>query len=332
MTKKTQFKNSLHREIFKLCDSAKLKPHNFVRGSKLFNNYQRVCLLVLYIQSGKSLRYFLMDLDGSLSSWKSWLRLRKLPKRSTLHDWLKSFKLGFIRKILHLTTSELTPEITAIDGSGIDAYHQSSYYQKRLKDFGFLKKKSSWHKLDIIVDVKSDEKLILDFSFLLHPRGDSRVAKQLFKRLKFENSFILGDKGYYCFDLFRSAKYKRNILVVPPKKYGSSKFKHSNFIRTEFKETYLENEEKYRLRNNVESVFSSLKRVQGVKLRSKKAHFKKKEIAWQIVWHNLRKKLSCPKFLDEFWLIFYYNYKFIMWKANESSQKTRKLQKYFILN
>ena len=296
MLKTTNFNNKLHKEILKLCHFAKLKPHNFVRGSKLFDNYQRVALIVLYIQSGKSLRDFTSNLNGSLTAWKHWLQLKKLPSKSTLHLWLRTFNLSFIRELFHLTISEIKPEIVAIDGSGIDTYHKSSYYQKRLVDFGFRKPKSPWHKLDIIVDVKSKEKFILDFSLFLHPKHDSKVAWQLFKRSKLKEIDILADKGYYWFDLFDLAKSNKNKLIVPPKNYGK-KCLNNRSRRRNFHNCYYENENKYALRNNVESVFSSLKRVQGLKLRSKLSFMKKRELGWHIVWYNIRKKLSLFKFI-----------------------------------
>lgn len=290
MTYLNQFSNKLHGEVIKLCHHAKLKPHNFIRGCKLFDNYQRVALIILYIQSGKSLRSFLSNLDGSLTAWKHWLQLKRIPAKSTLHDWLKKFDLNFIRQLFSLTIAGLKPEIVAIDGSGVETQYKSSYYQKRLTDFGFRKPKSPWHKLDIIVDVKSKEKFILDFSFLLQPKHDSKVAWQLFKRTKFKNIDILADKGYYWFDLFYLAKIKNNKLIVPPKNYGT-KCLHNCSKRKNFHNCYYENEDKYSLRNNVESVFSSLKRVQGLHLRSKLSFMKKREIAWNIIWYNIRKKL-----------------------------------------
>jgi len=305
-----QFNNKLHASIIKLCHHTKLKPHNFVMGSKLFNNYQRVALIVLFIQSGKSLRDFVKDETGSLLPWKRWLQLPKIPAKSTLHDWLKSFNLNFIRNLLHQTIADVKPKIVAIDGSGVDSQFKSSYYQKRLFDFGFRKPKTPWHKLDIIVDVKSKEKWILDFSFLMYPRHDSQVAWQLFKRFKLKNLIILADKGYYWFDLSNLLKRKNCTLVVPPKNYGV-KFVHRNLERANFHKQYYENKEIYSLRNNVESVFSSLKRVQRLKIRSRKAHMKKKEMGWQIVWYNIRKKLSlCTIFIMK--IIYFYLKKTIL--------------------
>ncbi len=203
--------------------------------------------------------------------------------------------------MLHQTISNLKPEIVAIDGYGVDFQFKSSYYQKRLFDFGFRKPKTPWHKLNIIVDVKSKEKWILDFSFLMYSRHDSQVAWQLFKRFKLKNLIILADKGYYWFKLANLANFKGNTLVVPPKNYGT-KIVHRNLERTKFHKQYLENKEIYSLRNNVESVFSSLKRVQGLKIRSRKAHMKKKEMGWHILWYNLRKKLSYASFLFQFFI------------------------------
>ena len=300
MLQQTNFSNRLHKEILKLCHCAKLKPHNFVRGCKLFNNYQRVALIVLYIQSGKSLRDFIGNLDGSLTAWKHWLQLRKIPAKSTLHSWLKTFNLDFIRKLLQQTITGIKPEIVAVDGSGVDTQYKSSYFQKRLKDFGTRKPKDPWHKLDIIVDVKSKEKWILDFSFLLKQKHDMKVARQLFKRFKLKNLIVLADKGYYWFNLSNLLLSKNCTLVVPPKNYGIKRV-HKNLQRKKFHEQYEVNKEYYPLRNNVESVFSSLKRVQGLKIRSRKSFMKKREMAWQIVWYNIRKKLSCASF---FYLIF----------------------------
>ena len=110
---------------------------------------------------------------------------------------------------------------------------------------------------------------------------------------------ILADKGYYWFKLANLANLKGNTLVVPPKNYGT-KIIHRNLERSKFHKQYFENKEIYSLRNNVESVFSSLKRVQGLKIRSRKAHIKKKEMGWQIVWYNIRKKISYAIFFFQF--------------------------------
>jgi hypothetical protein len=91
-----------------------------VRGSRLFDNFQKVALLVLYSQSGKSPRYFTTELNRSLVSWKHWLRLKNFPSKSTPNLWLKTFNLDFIKNLLIFTILEVTCENVAIDGSGVD--------------------------------------------------------------------------------------------------------------------------------------------------------------------------------------------------------------------
>ena len=296
-----QFNNKLHGNIIKLCYCAKLKPHNFVMGSKLFNNYQRVAILVLYIQSGKSLRRFISNLDGSLTAWKHWLQLKRLPEKSTLHDWLVSFSVSFIRDLIRFSLENPNPDLVAIDGSGIEADHKTNYYKKRI---GF-EPKSPWHKLDIICDVQGS-KQILDYSFLVKNQHDSKVANKIFKRLKLKESVIVADKGYFSFNHLENLNDKDIDLIFPPKDYA--KTKHNAFKHKKVKTKYFKNKEIYNKRNNVESVFSSLKRVQGLKIRSRIHYMKKREMGWHILWYNIRKKLSYLIFLMEKLIKFQINF------------------------
>jgi len=52
-----------------------------------------------------------------------------------------------------------------IDGTGLSSKYKSSYFQKRLKDFG-INYHSPYHKLDIICDLEGKKK-IYDFTFTM---------------------------------------------------------------------------------------------------------------------------------------------------------------------
>jgi len=175
-----------------------------------------------------------------------------------------------------------------IDGSGLSSQYKSSYYQKRLKDFG-LNPKSPYHKLDIIVDLENKKK-IYDFTFTMKQYSDKKQAKRLFKRFKFKNTFIIGDKGYYYYYLFTKMKENHNTLIVPPIKIGA-KTKHNRTLRREFRETFEKYKELYTKRNNVEGVFSALKRTILNKIVSKNHMTKKREIAFKIIIYNLQKNI-----------------------------------------
>ena len=230
MTFINQFNNKLHEEILKLCHSLKLKEHNFVMGCKLYNNYQRVAILILYIRSGKSLRIFCDEFAES--KWNHWLKLKKQICKSTLHSWMQNFNVDFIRNLIRFSLENSNPEIVAIDGSGIEAQYKSPHYKKRI---GFKETKKSWHKLDILCDTQG-LKQIHDFSFLCDNVHDSKVAKQLFKRTKIKKSIIVADKGYFSFDHLEKLKEKNIDLIFPPKNYG--KTIHNSIQHRKIKEKY----------------------------------------------------------------------------------------------
>ena len=184
--------NNLEKQLLNLFHSTNLPLHFNHKGNKQFTNYQRISIIVLFYRSKKSLRDFTDELFES--KWISYLGLKKIPKKSTFHDWLNLFNMKLIRKLINFSVDKSDLKVTAIDGSGIDTNFKSSYFEKRLNDFG-KKIKNNYHKLDIIVDTYG-KKQIIDYSFLLKNRHDSFVAKKLLKKIKFNKCKILADKGY----------------------------------------------------------------------------------------------------------------------------------------
>ena len=96
--------NRLEEEINNLFHSSGLPMHFNKTGNKEFTNYQRVSIIILFQRSKKSLRDFVVEF--SESKWISWLGLEKVPKKSTLHDWLKLFDMQKVRSL----NSKLLPE------------------------------------------------------------------------------------------------------------------------------------------------------------------------------------------------------------------------------
>jgi hypothetical protein len=105
-------------------------------------------------------------------------------------------------------------------------------------------------------------------------------------------------------------KKKRNNFISPPKDYGV-KCRHDNFKRSRKIANFESNKPIYRRRVIVECVFSSLKRKQNLKLRSRLSHMKKREMGWHILFYNIRRNIEFveKKFeenLSFFILIFIY--------------------------
>ena len=300
----SNFNNKLEEQLIKLFHSSNLPLHFNHKGNKQFTNYQRISLVVIFRRENKSIRDFINWLGES--KWFSWLGLKKIPKKSTLHDWLDLFRMELIKKLIDFSIDKENLKVTAIDGSGVDANFKSSYYKKRLNDFG-EKIKNNYHKLDILVDVYG-KKQIVNYSFLLKNRHDSFVAKKLLKKIKFKRCKILADKGYPDYNFIETAKSKQNNFISPPKNY-SGKCRHNNFKRERKIRNFESNKSIYRRRVIVESVFSSLKRKQQLKLRSKLSYMKKREMGWHILFYNIRRNIefdgqSVKQSLSFFILIF----------------------------
>lgn len=281
-----KYNSKLEEQIIKLFHKTDLPLHFNKTGNKEFTNYQRISLIIIFRRENKPIRNFVDWLEES--KWVSWLGLKKVPKKSTFHDWLDLFDMKLIRELINFSVDKTDLKVTAIDGSGVDTNFKSSYYKKRLKDFG-EKIKNSYHKLDIIVDVYG-KKQIIDYSFLLKNRHDSFVAKKLLKKIKFRRCKILADKGYPNYDFIEIAKTKQNNFISPPKNYGE-KCRRNNFNRRRKIANFESNKLIYRRRVIVECVFSSLKRKQSLKLRSRLSHMKKREMGWHILFYNVRRNI-----------------------------------------
>ena len=283
----SNYNNELEKQLIKLFHSADLPLHFNHKGNKQFTNYQRISLIIIFRRENKSIRDFLKDLRES--KWISWLGLKKIPMKSTFHDWLDLFDTELIRELINFSVDKSNLKVVAIDGTGVQTNFKSQYFQKRLKELG-EKTKESYHKLDIIVDTFG-KKQILDYSFLLKNRHDSFVAKKLLKKIKFWRVKILADKGYPNYDFIGLSKTKQNNFISPPKNYGR-KCRHDNFKRRRKIANFESNKEFYRRRVIVECVFSSLKRKQHLKLRSKLSCMKKREMGWHILFYNIRRNIE----------------------------------------
>lgn len=274
-------KKSFKQELDKLLLSVNLPKYNNRKGNKQFTTKQKLAVVILYFRSQKSLRQFCEEFEET--KWGIWLELKYKVKRSTISDWIKLFDLDFIKSLIEKTNKNSKSKVVAIDGTGIDTDFKSSYFQKRLNDFG-KKQKFNYHKLDIICDVKTNK--ILDFLFLFKQRHDSYVAKKLFKRRKFKlkNKIILADKGY-CDYNFENLVGETNHFISPPRKNEGGE--HNRLKSKRKKDLFNKFKQFYSLRNNVESVFSTLKRNLFERIRSKSSKSKRREINYKILLYNI---------------------------------------------
>src|SRR3989338_8641185 len=207
-----KYNSQLEEQFIKLFHNSYLPLYFNKTGNKEFTNYQRVSIIILFHRSKKSIRDFIVEL--SETKWVSWLGLKKIPEKSTLHDWLKLFNMKIIRNISKILIPEKI-ELTSIDGTGFDSWQRSRHYEKRIEEIGNLPH-MPYAKADIFIDVKTQ--IILDFNFITRREHDVKGAEKIFKRNKIKNIIGLGDKGYDSEQLHEIARSNGITFYAPVRK------------------------------------------------------------------------------------------------------------------
>jgi len=95
-----KFNSKLEEQLINLFHSSELPLHFNKTGYKDFTNYQRISLIIIFRRENKPIRDFLDWLEES--KWVSWLDLRRVPKKSTFHDWFNLFDMKLIRELINL--------------------------------------------------------------------------------------------------------------------------------------------------------------------------------------------------------------------------------------
>ena len=103
----SQYEVELHRQIIKVFHASGMRLNDNHFGSKVYSNYQRVALLVLFMRSKKALRQFANELKES--RWTRWLGLREIPSYRTIHHWLTKWNVSWLRTILVSTVANNKP-------------------------------------------------------------------------------------------------------------------------------------------------------------------------------------------------------------------------------
>ena len=295
-----RFNSKIEEQLIKLFHKIDLPLHFNKTGNKEFTNYQRISIIILFYKSGKSIRDFIVEIKES--KWVSWLGLKKIPKKSTLHDWLKMFNMKTIRKICKVLLPEKI-ELTAIDGTGFDSWQRSRHYEKRAEEIGSLPH-MPYAKAGIFIDVKTQ--IILDFDFVMKHEHDVKIAERIFKRNTIKNIIGLGDKGFDSENLHEVARANGIVFYAPVREMNKRAFKRKR--PTGFYRRQCVNLPDFMgMRSINETVNSVLKRTQIHYLRSRTFIMREKEFGWNIVLYNIKRtiKVSSEKSNQTFFIQIY---------------------------
>lgn len=284
-----QHNNLLEKELINLYHNSGVPLYFNKTGNKEFTNYQRISIIILFQRSKKSIRAFIEE-NLKESKWISYLGLKKIPKKSTLHDWLKLFSMKIIRKIGKvLLPKEI--KLTSIDGTGFDSWQRSRHYEKRAEEIGKLPS-MPYAKADLFIDVETQ--IILDFNFITYREHDVKGAEKIFKRNTIKNITGLGDKGYDSQYLHEVARANGITFYAPVRKTNKRSLKKKK-PKGKHRRECVELPEFYGMRWINETVNSVLKRTQIHFLKSKKCFMKKREFGWHVILYNINRIIKISK-------------------------------------
>jgi len=239
----------------------------------------------LLAKSGKSLRDFVQSLYES--KWPEWLNLKDIPSKSSIHRHFERIGLSIIRALNIIIVKTRESVHYAIDSTGIDSYHASKHYEKRIG-----RTHRPYLKLSLIGQT-NEPFLVEDFNITDMHFSDFNHAKPLIKRFKRKNKIIFADKAYDGEEMHGLAFESGNFLYCPLREKCK---KPKGFFRRKMQKCF--DEDIYHERNKIETVMFLIK-YRGIVIRSKKKVNKVKELAWKIISYNLQR---LARSLQRLWL------------------------------
>ena len=197
------------------------------------------------------------------------------------------FDMKAVRKICKVLLPKKI-ELTAIDGTGFDAWQRSRHYEKRAEEIGKLPY-MPYAKAGIFIDVKTQ--IILDFDFVMSHKHDVKMAEKIFKRNDIKNIIGLGDRGYDSENLHEIARANGITFYAPLREMNKRAFKNKR-PGGKYRRQCVNLPEFKGMRSIVETVNSVLKRTQIHYLRSKTHFMREREFAWNVVLYNIKRKIK----------------------------------------
>ena len=147
----------------------------------------------------------------------------------------------------------------------------------------------NYAKTSLFIDVETQ--IILDFDLVMSREHDVKIAERIFKRNEIKNIYGLGDKGYDSENLHEIARANGIEFYAPLRKMDKRAFKNQR-PKGRYRRECIEMPEFKGMRSISETVNWVLKGTQITSLRSKKHYMRERELGWQIVFYNIKRKIK----------------------------------------
>ncbi|WP_457550073.1 transposase [Archaeoglobus sp.] len=185
------------------------------------------------------------------------LNLKEVPHYSTICKAVKRLSEEDLKKLLEESAKllDVKLDVLAIDSTGLREDNASCYYAKRSG-----KKRKSWTKMTIVVDVESQ--VILSEDVRMGPGNDGVILREMFERGDIPFcEVLLADSGYDC-------KGNEKIAIFKPIRRGGC-YKSLERIHLFLRWLFTSTIGLYGKRWIVETVISVIKRRFGDRIKSR---------------------------------------------------------------
>lgn len=218
-------------------------------SKKTFTQHQLFAIYAYKVYHNFDYRETMESLDLSDKLSKA-LSLKKIPHFTTLQKFFKNLDTKYIRQIdeILLLFFPVDGYLFSLDGSGMTNNYSDLYYNHRTN-----RTKRKYTKNHIAIDSKY---MLIRHSQALHgARHDSVFAIAAINKIsKYNPRYVLADKAYDSEEIRETVNENTTGLAMIPVKANPQTGKHRLNSQAIFRQNV------YRFRNQVECVFSILKR------------------------------------------------------------------------
>ena len=250
-------------------------------SKKTFTQPQLFAVLSYKIYNNMKYRENSESLELSSTLTKA-LGLKKVPHFTTVQKFFDKLDIKHIRFIDDILNSLFPAEdcYFSLDGSGMTNNYSDIYYNRRTN-----KTKRSYIKNHITIDSKY--MLIRHSQALNGARHDTQFAIAAINVIKKYNpKYVLADKAYDSEKIRKQVNEKTTALAMIPLKKNPKTGKHRLNSQAIFRETV------YSFRNQVECVFSILKRKFSGINTSRSTRLGKKETILKNLFYNIYRTIQ----------------------------------------
>ena len=272
--------------VTKLCIFGEIQVYNSKYSNRIFTNIQHLFLLVAKENTTYGYRKFVESLyDSKLPEYIS---LRRIPHFTTLQKFAVRLEAKLLKKLIFMTRNLFKKQGTffGVDSTGMELDHASSHYCKRIDREKPVK---GFVNLNALSDLYN--KIILVTKIRKKRRHDCVDFLPMFNKIKhLDFDYFVADKGYDSNKnhkaVFESGKHSLISLKRKDVPIHRTKGRYRKLAKREFEHGL------YTQREITESIFSSLKRKYGSKLRARKFKTQKIELLCKILSYNIEQAIK----------------------------------------